>query len=81
MTDAVTPFLIQVADAELADLTDRLGRTRWPDAGTVTDSLRAVVLGPAPQDRRTDLSSAGEGLVELEDHHREVLLETVELLL
>ncbi|MEN3794461.1 epoxide hydrolase family protein [Fulvimarina sp. MAC3] len=44
MTDAITPFPIQVADAELADLTDRLGRTRWPDAGTVTDGSQGPTL-------------------------------------
>jgi pimeloyl-ACP methyl ester carboxylesterase len=37
MTDTITSFPIQVADADLTELSDRLARTRWPDAGTVTD--------------------------------------------
>ena len=50
MTDAVTPFPIQVADTELADLADRLGRTRWPDAGTVTDGSQGPTFigDPSP---------------------------------
>lgn len=44
MTDAITPFPIRVADADLADLADRLGRTRWPDAGTVTDGSQGPTL-------------------------------------
>jgi epoxide hydrolase len=31
MTDEITPFRIAVPDADLADLHDRLARTRWPD--------------------------------------------------
>ena len=37
-------FPIQVADADLADLADRLARTRWPDAGTVTDGSQGPTL-------------------------------------
>ncbi|MGN8001461.1 epoxide hydrolase family protein [Sphingomonas sp. 22176] len=44
MTDAITPFPIRVADTELADLADRLARTRWPDAGTVTDGSQGPTL-------------------------------------
>lgn len=44
MTDAITPFPIRIAAAELADLADRLGRTRWPDAGTVTDGSQGPTL-------------------------------------
>ncbi|WP_313540595.1 epoxide hydrolase [Sphingomonas sp.] len=44
MTDAITPFPIRVADIELADLADRLARTRWPDAGTVTDGSQGPTL-------------------------------------
>ena len=44
MTNAVTPFPIQVTDTELADLADRLGRTCWPDAGTVTDGSQGPTL-------------------------------------
>ena len=32
-TSTFTPFRVAIADAELADLRDRLARTRWPDAG------------------------------------------------
>ncbi|MFC0266708.1 epoxide hydrolase family protein [Kushneria aurantia] len=44
MTDAITPFPIHIGEAELADLADRLGRTRWPDAGTVTDGSQGPSL-------------------------------------
>jgi pimeloyl-ACP methyl ester carboxylesterase len=44
MTDAITPFPIRVADIELVDLADRLARTRWPDAGTVTDGSQGPTL-------------------------------------
>ncbi|RJS94879.1 epoxide hydrolase family protein [Salinisphaera sp. Q1T1-3] len=44
MTDAITPFPIHIGEAELADLADRLVRTRWPDAGTVTDGSQGPSL-------------------------------------
>ena len=44
MTDAITSFPIRVEDTVLADLADRLARTRWPDPGTVTDGSQ----GPPP---------------------------------
>ncbi len=44
MTDAITPFPIQVAEIELTDLAGRLARTRWPDAGTVTDGSQGPTL-------------------------------------
>jgi hypothetical protein len=34
MTLDVTPFRIDVSDTDLADLRDRLRRTRWPEPGT-----------------------------------------------
>ncbi len=40
----VTPFRIDVPDSELADLTDRLRRTRWPDAEPVSDWSQGVPL-------------------------------------
>jgi pimeloyl-ACP methyl ester carboxylesterase len=40
----VTPFTIAVPDADLADLRDRLARTRWPDAETVDDWSQGVPL-------------------------------------
>ena len=39
---SVTPFRIAVPDAELADLRDRLRRTRWPEAETVDDWSQGV---------------------------------------
>ena len=33
----IVPFRIEIADAALADLRERLQRTRWPDAETVDD--------------------------------------------
>ncbi|MCU1459085.1 MAG: Epoxide hydrolase domain protein [Actinomycetia bacterium] len=38
MSGAVVPFRIQIADADLDDLRDRLRRTRWVDAETVDRS-------------------------------------------
>jgi pimeloyl-ACP methyl ester carboxylesterase len=35
--DAVVPFRIEVPEEQLDDLKDRLRRTRWPEAETVTD--------------------------------------------
>jgi hypothetical protein len=31
MSDAIRPYKIEVPDAVLADLRERLARTRWPD--------------------------------------------------
>jgi pimeloyl-ACP methyl ester carboxylesterase len=42
--DDVVPFRIEIADAVLADLRDRLQRTRWPDAETVDDWSQGVPL-------------------------------------
>ena len=47
----IAPFTIRIADAALADLRDRLARTRWPDElndadwgwGTLSGSLRRLV--------------------------------------
>lgn len=44
MTDAITPFPIRIAEDALVDLIDRLNRTRWPDAGTVTDGSQGPTL-------------------------------------
>jgi pimeloyl-ACP methyl ester carboxylesterase len=40
----VEPFAIRVADADLADLHDRLDATRWPDAAPVDDWSQGVPL-------------------------------------
>jgi epoxide hydrolase len=42
VTPAVTPFRAQVPEDALADLRDRLARTRWPDAETVDDWSQGV---------------------------------------
>ena len=39
-----TPFRLAVPDAELADLRDRLRRTRWPEAETVDDWSQGIPL-------------------------------------
>ncbi|MBO9788673.1 epoxide hydrolase family protein [Xanthomonas phaseoli] len=37
MTDGIAPFQINIAQAELDDLDQRLGQTRWPGPETVSD--------------------------------------------
>lgn len=44
MTDEIRPFTIEVADAELDDLIDRLHRTRWPDRELVDDWSQGAPL-------------------------------------
>ena len=44
MSDAITPFKIAIPDAEIADLHDRLGRTRWPETETVADWTQGIPL-------------------------------------
>ena len=44
MSTAVRPFTIDIPDEQLADLRDRLGRTRWPDAETVDDWSQGMPL-------------------------------------
>ena len=44
MSDAVRPFRIDVPEAELADLRDRLARTRWPKQETVDDWSQGIPL-------------------------------------
>jgi epoxide hydrolase len=41
---AITPFEIAVADAEIADLHDRLARTRWPEREVVDDWSQGIPL-------------------------------------
>jgi pimeloyl-ACP methyl ester carboxylesterase len=41
----VTPFRIDIPDAELRDLRERLLRTRWPEVETVDDWSQGVPLG------------------------------------
>ncbi len=42
MAELVTPFRIDVSDAGLADLRDRLRRTRWPERETVADWSQGI---------------------------------------
>jgi pimeloyl-ACP methyl ester carboxylesterase len=44
MSDEVTPFRIEIPDADLRDLRERLERTRWPEAETVEDWSQGVPL-------------------------------------
>ena len=44
MSDAIEPFRIDVGDDVLADLKERLLRTRWPDAEPVGDWTQGVPL-------------------------------------
>ena len=44
VTDAIRPFRIEVPDADLDDLRDRLHRTRWPEAETVDDWSQGIPL-------------------------------------
>jgi hypothetical protein len=44
MTGEIRPFRIDVSDLVLADLTERLRRTRWPDAEVVTDWSQGAPL-------------------------------------
>ncbi len=41
---AITPFRIDVSDTDLADLKDRLARTRWPEAECVDDWSQGMPL-------------------------------------
>ena len=43
-SDAISPFRITVNDADLADLHDRLARTRWPERETVADWSQGIPL-------------------------------------
>ncbi|MFP3463957.1 epoxide hydrolase family protein [Leifsonia sp. SIMBA_070] len=43
----IRPFAAAVPDADIADLKDRLGRTRWPDPETVRDWSQGVRLDNA----------------------------------
>jgi len=44
MTDAVTPFRIDIPQADLDDLVARLAHTRWPEPETVTDWSQGMPL-------------------------------------
>jgi pimeloyl-ACP methyl ester carboxylesterase len=44
MTNDVRPFRVDIPEAALIDLRDRLGRTRWPEAATVDDWSQGVPL-------------------------------------
>ncbi|MFF5264727.1 epoxide hydrolase family protein [Actinomadura viridis] len=44
MTGRLTPFRVEIPEADLADLRARLRRTRWPEAETVGDWSQGVPL-------------------------------------
>lgn len=44
MTDAITPFRVDIPQAALDDLRDRLARTRWPEREPVDDWSQGVPL-------------------------------------
>jgi pimeloyl-ACP methyl ester carboxylesterase len=44
MSDDIRPFTIEVPDAAIEDLRDRLARTRWPDAEPVDDWSQGIPL-------------------------------------
>jgi pimeloyl-ACP methyl ester carboxylesterase len=44
MSDDITPFRVDVPEAELEDLRERLRRTRWPEAETVDDWSQGIPL-------------------------------------
>ncbi|HTV99432.1 MAG TPA: epoxide hydrolase N-terminal domain-containing protein, partial [Streptosporangiaceae bacterium] len=43
----VRPFTVSIPDAEIDDLRQRLGRTRWPDPETVGDWSQGVRVANA----------------------------------
>jgi pimeloyl-ACP methyl ester carboxylesterase len=47
MTDAVTPFILDVPQRDLDDLQSRLARTRWPERETVDGWRQGVPLAAA----------------------------------
>ena len=47
MSADITPFRIEVSEADLADLRRRLAETRWPEAETVGDWSQGTPLGYA----------------------------------
>lgn len=44
MSDAITPFRIEIAEAEIIDLHDRLARTRFPEKEPVSDWSQGLPL-------------------------------------
>ncbi len=49
MSAVVEPYRIEIADADLDDLRDRLARTRWPERETVNDWSQGVPLAYAQE--------------------------------
>jgi epoxide hydrolase len=45
MTEQITPFAIDIPEADLDDLRRRLAQTRWPEPATVDDWSQGVPLG------------------------------------
>jgi hypothetical protein len=42
MSDQLTEFQVEITEAELRDLRERLERTRWPEEETVEDWSQGV---------------------------------------
>ncbi|GHH51034.1 epoxide hydrolase family protein [Streptomyces candidus] len=49
MPPAITPFRVEIPGADLADLHERLARTRWPERETVDDWSQGLPLGYAKE--------------------------------
>jgi hypothetical protein len=47
MSDVITPFLIEIPEADVDDLHHRLAQTRWPEPETVDDWSQGTPLGYA----------------------------------
>src|ERR1700709_2423730 len=44
MSDEIRPFTVDITAADVADLRERLGRTRWPDQETTGDWSQGIPL-------------------------------------
>ena len=44
MPEGLTPFRIDIREADLTDLRDRLRRTRWPERESVDDWSQGIPL-------------------------------------
>jgi pimeloyl-ACP methyl ester carboxylesterase len=49
MEEMVEPFQVRLANADIADLRERLGRTRWPERETVADWGQGIPLAYAQE--------------------------------
>jgi len=49
MNDQIVPFRVEITDAAITDLRERLARARWPDAETVDDWSQGLPLAYAQE--------------------------------